>query len=76
MQLDFADASYLGKIPDLLTILELGIAIMVACSAVLRPVLDKAFRSIRAHGKSEARTSSLHYPDYSDDEMVHQSSFR
>ncbi|KAF2664437.1 hypothetical protein BT63DRAFT_89568 [Microthyrium microscopicum] len=41
VKLSFEDASYSGKIPDMLTILELGVAIIVTSCPILRPVFDK-----------------------------------
>lgn len=44
--MDFEDASYSGMVPDLLTILEVGVAIIVSSSTILRPVFDRIFHSI------------------------------
>lgn len=44
----FEDPTYEGMVPDLLTILELGVAIIVACSPIIRPLFDRMIRSIKS----------------------------
>lgn len=57
--MDFKDPSYSGMVPDLLTILEVGVAIIVSSSTILRPVFDRVFHSIASF------TGSQKYPDQS-----------
>lgn len=45
IKMDFADITYSGIVVDLLTILELGVAIIVSSSTILRPVFDRIFHS-------------------------------
>jgi hypothetical protein len=64
--MDFKDATTSGMIPDLLTILELGVAIIVSSSVILRPVFDHIFYSIssmtgsqKSYGRSRSRDQSF-----------------
>jgi hypothetical protein len=71
--MSFADASYSGMVPDLLTVLELGVAIIIASSAVMRPVFDKVFHSIWRPASSRQQRPSAEWVHYGSYE-VHPSS--
>jgi len=42
------DISYAMKLPLILSITEIGVAIIVACSPILRPLFDRIFRNIES----------------------------
>ncbi|KAK2792147.1 hypothetical protein FQN52_003915 [Onygenales sp. PD_12] len=44
--MDFEDASYSRMVPDILTILEVDVAIIVSISTILPPIFDRIFYSI------------------------------
>ncbi|PGH16600.1 hypothetical protein AJ79_01706 [Helicocarpus griseus UAMH5409] len=46
VSMSFNDPTYTGMVPDLLTILEVGVGIIVSSSTILRPVFDRVFHSI------------------------------
>jgi hypothetical protein len=58
VNMSFTDISYDIKLPTILCITEIGVAIIVACSPILRPVFDRIFRTIESITNSGVDQSS------------------